>query len=122
MSAGGAEEELIRAGAEDALEVSTAIGDEMLDVAITGKAKCVAAADSVSRKKAVAKAFGSESLNMVLLPVEVLTVATPIGTVESVLVAVKVDMALRLVLIVDSSNDIWDSGLCELYGGIEISA
>ncbi len=121
MSAGEAEEELIPE-TEIASVVSFAIGDEMLDVAITGKAKSVAAADSVSREKDVATALASESLITVLLLVEVLTVATPIGAVKSASVAIEVDMALRLVLIVDSSNELWDSRLYESYWDVEVSA
>lgn len=122
MSVGGAEEELICTEVEDALEMPTAIEGEMLDVAINRRADCVEVADSPMGEKAVGKTLNTKSLNVVLSSVKVPTGATPIGAVESVLVAVEEDMGLRPVLIADSGNGLRDSGLYELYWDVEISA
>ena len=92
----------------------TAIEGEMLNVAINGKAECVEVADSPTGENAVGKALDTKSLNV--------AGATPIGAVESVLVAVEEGMELKLVLTVDSENGLGDSGLYELYWDIGISA
>lgn len=100
----------------------SSIEAEILDVAINRRAEFVEVADSPMGEKAVGKILNTKSVNVVLSSVKVPTGATPIGAVESVLVAVEEDMELRLMLIVDSDNGLGGSGLYELYWDVEISA